>query len=117
MSRVEELGYTTTPETTDLANQIMFCLVNKYSIEEIMDITRKNSSKNIYIMVSKRNPEKVSLFVDHNGNLSYCCDDPLLIPIPKKFAVLEPDKDYFEITLKANICLALMRASEKDLHR
>jgi len=119
MTEVEE-GYEliVAPEpVAKIANQIILSLTKKYPIPEIMKLTRENSSKNVYIVVSKKNPERVNLIVDHSEKLSYCCEDPLFIPVPKKFAVLEPDSNYFERTLRANVYLALMEAAESELHR
>lgn len=82
-----------------------------------MSIIKESSPKDVFLVTSRENPEKVSLIVDSSGKFCYCCDDPLMIPIPKKFAVLEPDMSYFESTLRANIFLALMRASSEELHR
>ncbi|RLI78211.1 hypothetical protein DRP07_11300 [Archaeoglobales archaeon] len=120
MSEVEEESYEliVAPEPiVKIANEIILNLTRKYSIGEIMKLIKDNSSKNVYVVVSKGNPEKVNLIVDHMEKFCYCCDDPLFIPVPRKFAVLEPDAAYFERTLKANIYLALMKASENELHR
>jgi hypothetical protein len=120
MTEVEEKSYelVVAPEPIiKIANEIIINLTKKYSIAEIMKLTKENSSKNVYVVVSKEDPEKVNLIVDHTEKFCYCCDDPLFIPVPKKFAVLEPDVAYFERTLKANIFLALMEASESELHR
>jgi hypothetical protein len=118
MVDVEESYLIIAPEpVVKKATEIILNLTKKYSIPEIMKLTRENSSKNIFIVVSKGNPERVNLIIDHTEKLSYCSEDPLFIPIPKKFAVLEPDVTYFERTLKANVYLALMKASENELHR
>ncbi len=120
MTEVEEKSYELiiAPEPIiKVANEIIANLIKKYSISEIMRLTKENSSKNVYIVVSKEDPGKVNLIIDHAERFCYCCQDPLFIPVPKKFAVLEPDTTYFERTLKANIYLALMEASENELHR
>ncbi|MBO8182997.1 MAG: hypothetical protein H0Z28_09435 [Archaeoglobus sp.] len=120
MTEVEEGSYelVIAPQpVAEIANRIILNLKKKYPIHEIMKLTKDNSSKNVYIVVSKEHPEKVNLIVDHGKKFSYCCEDPLFIPVPKKFAVLEPDANYFERTLKANIYLALMEAAETELHR
>ena len=120
MTEVEKESYelVVAPEpVVKIANQIILNLTKKYPISEIMKLIKDNSSKNIYIVVSKEHPEKVNLIVDHVDKFSYCCEDPLFIPVPKKFAVLEPDANYFERTLKANVYLALMEAAETELHR
>jgi hypothetical protein len=105
------------PHIIDLAEKIITGLLDSYPIEELMKMVKENSTDSVYIITSKRNPEKVRVIVDSSGKFKYCCQDPLFIPLPKKFAVLEPDKNYFERTLRANVFLTLMEASEIDLHR
>ncbi|MET1124300.1 MAG: hypothetical protein ABWW66_03415 [Archaeoglobaceae archaeon] len=80
-----------------------------------MDLVARNRNKNVYIYVKRGNPESARVVVDENGR--YRCDDVLCIPVPKRFALLEPDAEYFELTLKANVCLALRGVREKDLHQ
>lgn len=99
-----------------IADSIVKNLINSYTIDEIMDLVRKNKDKAIYICVKRCKPEKVKIFVDSNGKHCYRNDETLLIPIPKKFVVLEPDKTYFEMTLRANVLLALNGAEEKELY-
>ncbi len=99
-----------------LADIILENLMKVYTIEEIMQTVRKNRDKSIYLCVKRSKPEMPKIFVDSNGNHRYRCDETLLIPIPKKFVILEPDKLYFEMTLRANIMLALNGAEEKELH-
>lgn len=99
-----------------IADSIVKNLVNSYTIDEIMDLVRKNKDKTVYVCVKRCKPEKVKIFVDSNGKHCYRHDETLLIPIPKKFAVLEPDKMYFEMTLRANVLLALNGAEERELH-
>jgi hypothetical protein len=113
----EEHRITAPPQILELGNIIVEKLLEKYPVKELMEIIKKNSSKGLFVAVSRENPEKVSLIVDTTGKFCYCCEEPLLIPIPKKFAVLEPDTAYFENTLRANIYLALMKASHEELHR
>uniref|UniRef100_A0A7C3RB25 Uncharacterized protein n=1 Tax=Archaeoglobus fulgidus TaxID=2234 RepID=A0A7C3RB25_ARCFL len=100
-----------------LADKILENLMKIYSIEEIMQTVKKYKDKSIYLCVKRSKPESPKIFVDSNGNHCYRCDETLMIPIPKKFAVLEPDRLYFEMTLRANIMLALNGAKECDLHR
>lgn len=111
MEAVEE-----TDTNSKLADTIMENLMKVYTIEEIMQMVKKNSDKGVYLCVKRSKPESPKIYVDSNGNHCYRCDETLLVPIPKKFVVLEPDKLYFEMTLRANIMLALNGAEEKELH-
>jgi len=81
-----------------------------------MRMIRDNPSANFYIIVSREDPLKVEIKVDRNGDYRYEYGKRLVIPIPKRFAVLEPDENYFRQTLKANISLAVNGAKEKELH-
>ncbi len=104
------------PHQQKLVNRIYGGLVSKYRIEDLMKLVRENKDCTVYLTLTRDNPMDVEIVVDREGRYSYCCGDVLMIPIPKKFAVLEPDKKYFEMTLKANIFLAIMKADEKELH-
>ncbi len=99
-----------------IADSIVKNLIDSYTLDGIMDLVRKNKDKKIYVCVKRGKPETVKIFVDSNGKHHYRCDDTLLIPIPKKFVLLEPDKMYFEMTLRANVLLALNGAEEKELY-
>ncbi len=99
-----------------LADSIVKNLIDSYTIDEIMNLIRKNKDKPIYVCVKRGKPETAKIFVDSNGKHCYRCDDTLLIPVPKKFVILEPDKMYFEMTLRANVLLALNGAEERELH-
>ncbi len=100
-----------------LAENICEIIFSKYSVESLMEFVRKNKTKDIFIEVSRKNPKDAKLIVDTEGKLKYSFSEPLMIPIPKKFAILEPDKYYFEMTLRANVFLAVFRANEKELHK
>ncbi len=102
--------------TSKLADTICSNLLNSYTIEEIMDTVARNRDKAIYVYVKRSKPDSVRIVVDSNGKHCYRCDDVLLIPVPKKFVLLEPDKVYFEMTLRANIFLAVKGAAERELH-
>ncbi len=99
-----------------IADDIMRNLLNSYTIDEIMDLVMKNRDKSIYVCVKRGKPDSAKIFVDSNGKHCYRCDDTLLVPIPKKFVILEPDRMYFEMTLRANLLLALRGAEERELH-
>ena len=103
-------------DNSKLVETIIENLMKVYSIEEIMQMVKKNSDKGVYLCVKRSKPESPKIFVDSNGNHCYRCDETLLVPIPKKFVILEPDRMYFEMTLRANIMLALNGAEEKELH-
>ncbi|AEA47729.1 hypothetical protein [Archaeoglobus veneficus] len=105
------------PHLVRLAELIYQMLVSKYSLEEIMALVAKHRNKMMFIVTSRSNPGKVSLVIDMEGKYRYSSGGLLFIPVPKKFAVLEPDKHYFEQTLKANILLAVLGVDEKELHR
>ncbi len=98
-----------------LAERIFRLLLSRYDVESIMKFVEDNRDKNVYVIVSREFPEDVRLVADNNGR--YACGSVLAIPVPKKFVLLEPDKNYFEQTLRANIFLALSGADENDLHR
>ena len=98
-----------------IAERIFRSLTSKYDVESIMRFVEENRDKNVYIVVSRDFPDDVRLVADSNGR--YSCGKVLAIPVPKKFVLLEPDRNYFEQTLRANILLALSKADEKDLHR
>ncbi len=99
-----------------IADDIMRSLLSSYTIDEIMDLVMKNRDKPVYVCVKRGKPDSAKIFVDSNGKHCYRCDETLLVPIPKKFVILEPDKMYFEMTLRANLLLALKGAEEKELH-
>lgn len=84
-------------------------LFQKYSLEKLMELAK--SSENIYILLNREHYEFLDIYRSNNGVDSF---EFIAIPVPKRFAVLEPDKNYFEITLKANIALALR--GERDFH-
>jgi hypothetical protein len=99
-----------------LADRIYGGLISKYRIEDIMNMVKENKDCTVYISLNRGDPRDVNIVIDREGRYRYCCGETLMIPIPKKFAVLEPDRKYFEMTLKANIFLAVMKADEKELH-
>jgi len=105
------------PKLVKLAELIYGVLLSKYSIEDIMAMVKKYKDKTLFVVASRGSPRKVSLIVDNEGRYCYSSNSLLFIPVPKKFAVLEPDKHYFEQTLRANILLAVLGADERDLHR
>jgi len=105
------------PHLMKLANSICSKLFSKHCVEDLMEIVSKNRNKDVFILASRSKPDKVSILVDTDKKYCYSSGDPLFIPLPKKFAVLEPDREYFERTLKANILLTVLRAEEKELHR
>jgi|Deesub1362B_J571_1020462.scaffolds.fasta_scaffold04256_2 hypothetical protein len=105
------------PHLLKLADNICTSLLEKHCIEEIMEIVSRNRNISVFIFASRSKPDKVSVITDLDGKYSYSHGDPLFIPLPKKFAVLEPDKKYFERTLRANILLTVLEADEKELHR
>jgi len=105
------------PHLLKLADNICASLLEKHCIEEIMEIVSRNRNKSVFIFASRSKPDKVSVIADLDDKYSYSSGDPLFIPLPKKFAVLEPDKKYFERTLRANVLLTVLEADEKELHR
>ena len=98
-----------------IADAIYSSLLNTYPIEKLMETVKKHKDEQIYIYTRRDNPEAVEVLISNNQH-GYRCDDVLMIPVPKKFAVLEPDKVYFEMTLKANIFLAVQGADKRELH-
>lgn len=92
------------------ADRICDRIFEKINIDELMKIVRE-SSENVYILLHKEEKDFCDIFVgDNNKDFG----DFIAIPVPRRFAILEPDRSYFEITLKANIALALR--GEKDFH-
>jgi len=98
-----------------LAERIFRSLMSKHSIEDVMKVVEENKDKTVYVVVPRSEPETVSLVTDVAGR--YSSGELLIIPVPKKFVVLEPDKNYFKQTLKANIFLAITGVDEKELHK
>jgi len=105
------------PKLVRLAELIYGALLSKYSVEEIMAMVKQYRDKTLFIATSRNAPSRVSLIVDSEGKYSYSSNKLLFIPVPKKFAVLEPDKHYFEQTLRANVLLAVLGADSRELHR
>uniref|UniRef100_A0A7J3TID9 Uncharacterized protein n=1 Tax=Geoglobus ahangari TaxID=113653 RepID=A0A7J3TID9_9EURY len=89
----------------------IYCrILEKINIDKLMKIV-KESSENVYIILHKEEKDFCDIYIgDNNKDFG----DFIAIPVPKRFAVLEPDRSYFEITLKANIVLALK--GEKDFY-
>uniref|UniRef100_A0A7C3YMM1 Uncharacterized protein n=1 Tax=Geoglobus ahangari TaxID=113653 RepID=A0A7C3YMM1_9EURY len=89
----------------------IYCrILEKININKLMKIV-KESSENVYIILHKEEKDFCDIYIgDNNKDFG----DFIAIPVPKRFAVLEPDRSYFEITLKANIVLALK--GEKDFY-
>jgi len=100
-----------------LAENICNAIFEKYSVEKLMNFVKKNRVNPLYIKVSREDPSSVKLIVDKDGKFKYNSNEPLVIPIPKKFAILEPDRQYFEMTLRANVFLAVFKANERELHK
>lgn len=105
------------PHLMRLAETLFSSLFTNYSIKDLMSIVASNRDKNVFVLSNRDKPEKASVVVDADHQYSYSFNDPLCIPIPKKFAILEPDKNYFEMTLKGNIVLSLLEVDENELHR
>jgi len=103
-------------ESLRLTNVIYGRLLSKYRIRDLMKMIREKPNEDFYIIVNRSNPLKVEIRRDRDGRYRYKSGEELVIPIPKRFAVLEPDENYFRQTLKANIFLALNGADEKELH-
>jgi len=100
-------------DAEELADRIFRNLISKHSVEDLMKMISGNRDKNLFLVVSRDSPGEMNIVVGGK----YSRGKVLAIPLPKKFAVLEPDKNYFEQTLKANILLAVRGAEEKELHR
>ncbi len=100
-----------------LAETIFSSLFTEYGIRDLMGIVARNRDKDVYVLATRDEPEKADIVIDMDKGYSYSFHDPLCIPVPKRFAILEPDKNYFEMTLKGNILLSLMEVDEKELHR
>ncbi len=91
-------------------DEIYYNIVEKVPIRELMRIVREYRDRDIYIVIDR----KTRKFFDLTFSV-YEGEDLMFVPVPKRFAVLEPDEHYFEVTLKANIVLALK--GERDYHR
>ena len=100
-----------------IAETICCSLFSKYSVEELMAIVEKYRNMSLFVSTTRNDPANVRVIVDVDGKYKYSANEQLCIPIPKKFAVLEPDRHYFEMTLRANVLLAVLGADEKELHR
>ncbi len=101
-----------------LANVIYGRLLSKCRIRDLMKTIRENPDRDFYIVVKKSDPLNVEIVGIKSNSSGIRCEmgDTIVIPIPKRFAILEPDENYFRQTLKANIFLVLNGASEKELH-
>ncbi len=97
-------------DSSSEAERICCRIFEKINIDELMKLV-KESPENVYIILHKEEKDFCDIFI---GNNNKDFGDFIAIPVPKRFAVLEPDRSYFEITLKANIALALR--GEKDFH-
>ncbi len=97
-------------ESSVEAEKICCRILEKFNVEDLMRLVRE-TSENVYILLHREEKDFCDIFI---GNNNKDFGEFIAIPIPKRFAVLEPDKYYFEVTLKANIALALK--GEKEFH-
>lgn len=100
-----------------LAENYHSSIITRYGLKGLMSKVAKNRDKSVFVVANRNDPETAGILIDSDNQHSYSLNETLYIPVPKKFAVLEPDKNYFEMTLKANIFLALLEADEEELHR
>ncbi|ADC66363.1 conserved hypothetical protein [Ferroglobus placidus DSM 10642] len=91
-------------------DEIYVEITSKIPLKELMQIVRKYRDRDLFLRINRKKKMLESITF-YEGNDEEC----IFVPIPKRFAVLEPDEHYFEVTLKANIVLALK--GEKDYHR
>ncbi len=91
-------------------DEIYVEIVSKIPLRELMDIVRNYKERELFLRINRKK-KKLESITFSAGNEEDC----IYVPIPKRFAVLEPDEHYFEVTLKANIVLALR--GERDYHR
>ncbi len=97
-------------EVSQEADDVCSCIFEKFSVDSLMNLVRENKD-DVYILLHKEDRDFVDIYIGKN-NRDF--GEFIAIPLPKRFAVLEPDKNYFELTLRANIAIALK--GEKDFH-
>ncbi len=85
-------------------------IFERFPVEYLMELAR-SCSEDVYLLMHRDDRNFIDIYIGRN-NKDF--GEFIAIPVPKRFAVLEPDREYFEITLKANVALALK--GEKEFH-
>ncbi len=97
-------------ESSQHVDEVCCCIFERFPVDYLMKLV-KNSSEDVYLLMHRDDMNFIDIYVGKN-NKDF--GEFIAIPVPKRFAVLEPDREYFEITLKANVALALK--GEKEFH-
>lgn len=97
-------------DSSQEVEEVCCCIFERFPIDYLMDLVKK-SSEDVYLLMHRDDRNFIDIYIGKN-NKDF--GEFIAIPIPKRFAVLEPDREYFEITLKANVALALK--GEKEFH-
>ncbi|AKG91101.1 hypothetical protein GAH_01612 [Geoglobus ahangari] len=97
-------------ESSHEAEKVCCSIFQRFSVDELMRLVRE-SQEDVYILLHREDRDFVDIYIGKN-NKDF--GEFIAIPLPKRFAVLEPDRNYFEVTLRANVALALK--GEKDFH-
>ncbi len=96
-------------ESSKLAEEICCSIFRKISKRELMNLVREK--RDVYLLIHKETGEFYNVYVGEN-NKDF--GEFIAIPVPKRFALLEPDENYFEMALKANIAIGIK--GERDFH-
>ncbi len=95
------------------SDKIFKSITEYITVKELIELVRECKDKSIYILLNKEDREFRNIHVDSKEINDF--ENMIVIPVPKRFAVLEEDEEYFERTLKANIELALR--GEKEFYK
>lgn len=96
-------------ESSRLAEEICNEIFEKIDKKRLMRLVKEN--KEVYLLLHKETREFYNVYIGEN-NKDF--GEFLAIPVPKRFVLLEPDEEYFEVALKANIAIGIK--GEKDFH-
>ena len=96
-------------ESSRLAEEICNEIFEKIDKKRLMQLVKEN--KEVYLLLHKETREFYNVYIGKN-NKDF--GEFLAIPVPKRFVLLEPDEEYFEVALKANIAIGIK--GEKDFH-
>ena len=96
-------------ESSKLAEKICCAVFEKIDKKELMQLVKEK--KEVYLLLHRETKEFYNVYVGEN-NKDF--GEFLAIPVPKRFVLLEPDEEYFEVALKANIAIGIK--GERDFH-
>ncbi len=97
-------------ESSQHVDEVCCCIFERFPIEYLMELVRNNSD-DVYLLMHREDRNFIDIYIGKN-NKDF--GEFIAILVPKRFAVFEPDKNYFELTLKANVAMALRGV--RDFH-